>query len=49
MKLYGYKDEGLSVEQIEPSPLAEVTLVATPVELREIANFIPTTADEIDV
>jgi len=40
MKLYGYADEGLEPEQIVPVSLAEVTLCATPEELRRMAAFL---------
>jgi hypothetical protein len=48
MKIHGYKDEGLPVEEIEPYELAEITLEATPAELREIAAFLYTAADNMD-
>ena len=40
MKLYGYPDLGLPADQIVPDALAEVTLVASPAELRRIAAFL---------
>jgi hypothetical protein len=40
MKLYGYFDRGLPEEQVVPEPLAEITLVASPAELRRIAAFL---------
>lgn len=48
MKIHGYKDEGLPIEQIGPSELAEITLVATPHELREIAAFLKAAADNME-
>ena len=48
MKLYGYKNEGLSIEEIEPQELAEITLVANPAELREIAKFMEFAADGME-
>ena len=48
MKLYGYKDEGLPVEDVEPSELAEITLVATPEELRKIAGFLQSAAQNME-
>jgi hypothetical protein len=48
MKLYGYKDEGLPIEEIEPSQLAEITLVATPEELRSIAQFLEAAATNME-
>lgn len=40
MKLYGYPDRKVQVEDIIPDPLAEITLVASPAELRRIAEFL---------
>lgn len=40
MKIHGYADEGLEIEDIVTAELAEITLVATPEELRRIANFL---------
>jgi hypothetical protein len=40
MKIYGYADEGLNIEDIVPAELAEITIVATPTELRRIARFL---------
>ncbi len=48
MKIFGYKDEGLAPADIRPTELAEITLVATPEELREIAQFIISAADEME-
>lgn len=48
MKLYGYKYEGLSIEEIEPQELAEITLVAPPEELRKVAKFIVWAANEME-
>ncbi len=48
MKIYGYRDEGLLAENIEPSELAEITLVATSAELRLIAKFLAAAADGIE-
>lgn len=47
MKLYGYSEEGRSPEAIEPRPLAEVTLCATPEELRSMSKFLAACADEM--
>lgn len=47
MKLYGYKNEGLEIDQIISSELAEVTLVASPEELKMIAEFLESAADEM--
>lgn len=48
MKIYGYKDEGLSIEEIVPFELAEITLQASPRELRLIASFLESAADEME-
>ena len=48
MKIYGYKNEGLNPGDIEPSELAEITLVANADELRKIAKFIEAAAEGIE-
>jgi hypothetical protein len=48
MKLYGYKDEGLSPEAIGPFEVAEITLVANANELRKIAKFIESEEDGME-
>ena len=48
MKIFGYKDEGLSPDKIEPSELAEITLVANAEELRKIARFIDAAANGME-
>ena len=48
MKIYGYKNEGQDPENIEPSELAEITLVANADELRKIARFIDAAAEGIE-
>lgn len=48
MKLYGYPDEGRPVEEIVPAELAEVTVNATPRELRRMAEFLQFCANEMD-
>jgi hypothetical protein len=48
MKLFGYKEAGLPTEEIESSELAEITLVATPAELRMIAEFLESTARNME-
>lgn len=40
MKIHGYSDDGLPVEEIRARELAEITLVASPDELRRIAAFL---------
>lgn len=48
MKLYGYSDEGLPIERIVPRQLAEVTLCASPTELRRMAAFLSSCASEME-
>jgi hypothetical protein len=48
MKLYGYPDVDLSVEETTPSSLAEVTLCASPAELRKISQFLASCASEME-
>ena len=48
MRLFGYPDEGLPIEEIVSNELAEVTLNATPEELRRMAEFLSFCADEMD-
>jgi hypothetical protein len=48
VKLYGYRDEGLPIEEVVPASLAEITLCATPDELRKMAQFLVSCAAEIE-
>ena len=48
MKLYGYADEGIPIEEVVPALLAEITLCATPEELRQIAEFFTSCAAEME-
>lgn len=48
MKIHGYADEGLEIEDIVSAELAEITLVATPEELRRIAKFLENCASGIE-
>ncbi|EJE49758.1 hypothetical protein PMI14_05663 [Acidovorax sp. CF316] len=48
MKLHGYADEGKDPQDIIPETLAEVTLEATPDELRAMAAFLLSAADAMD-
>ena len=48
MRLFDYADEGLPIDEIIPATLAEVTLCATPVELRRMAEFLTFCALEMD-
>jgi hypothetical protein len=47
MKIYGYADEGLPAEVVIPDELAEITLCATPEELRKVATFLESCATEM--
>lgn len=49
MKIYGYADDALAIEDLAPVQLTEVTLVATPDELRSIARFFEACAREMEV
>jgi len=48
MQLYGYEGQRLDIAQIESQTLAEITLVATPDELRKIAAFLSHAATEME-
>jgi hypothetical protein len=48
MKLYGYATGTDEPEQVVPSELAEITLVASPDELRAIATFLLAAADGME-
>ena len=48
MRLSGYSDTELPIEEIVHASLAEVTLCATPVELRGIAEFLLLCASEME-
>ena len=48
MKLYGYSDQGPAIEEIVPMELAEVTLNASPSELRRMADFFTFCASEME-
>ena len=48
MKIFGYKNEGVDPDKIEPIELAEITLVADADELRKIAQFIEAAAKGIE-
>ena len=48
MRLLGYANEGLPIDEIIPAKLAEVTLCATPVELRRMAEFMTFCASEME-
>ena len=48
MHIYGYEDKGQPFGTVAPSPMAEITLNATPAELRAMADFLRSCADEMD-
>lgn len=48
MNIYGYSNQGLPIEEIRPEELAEITLVASPTELRKIAAFLISAADNME-
>jgi hypothetical protein len=48
IKFYGYTDAGLAEQQSTPLQLSEVTLSASPSELRSIAKFLMRAAEEIE-
>ncbi len=48
MHIYGYDDTGQPLGTVVPALLAEVTLNATPDELRAMADFLRGCADEMD-
>ena len=45
MKIYGYSDQGLPIEDIVSVELAEITFNSTPDEARKIAAFLLSAAD----
>jgi hypothetical protein len=48
MKIFGYSEQSLEAGQAEPSTLAEITLAASPAELRLISAFLLSAADKMD-
>jgi hypothetical protein len=48
MKIHGYSDQGLPAGEIRPEELAEITLVASPAELRQIAAFLSAAAHNME-
>jgi hypothetical protein len=48
VKIHGYANEGLKTEEIVPVELAEITLVATPQELRRMAKFLENCANGME-
>lgn len=48
LKIYGYSDHGLPIEEIEPSELVEITLIANLSELRKIVAFLTSAAARME-
>ena len=48
MKISGYADKGLPIEDIVHSEIAEINLRATPTELRRISEFLTFCASEME-
>jgi hypothetical protein len=48
MHIYGYEETGQTSGTVAPALLAEITLNATPDELRAMAEFLRGCADEMD-
>jgi hypothetical protein len=48
VKIHGYAKEEQDAENITPVDLAEITLVASPEELRRIAKFLEICASKIE-
>lgn len=48
MQLSGYANTGIPIEEIVSAELAEVTLCATPAELRRMADFFLFCAGEME-
>ncbi len=48
MKLFGYSATEPNIENVVPSELAEISLVADPAELRAIASFLQAAADGME-
>ncbi len=48
MKISGYVNVGLPIEDIVHSEIAEITLCATPAELRQMSEFLTFCAAEME-
>ena len=48
MKIYGYANQQVATDHVVPLELAEITLCATPSELRRISEFLFFCASEMD-
>lgn len=48
MQIFGHLDEALPPELVAPARMADITLVASAAELRQIAAFLLASADEME-
>lgn len=48
MKIYGYPNDAPNIDGIVPAELAEITLIATPAELRRIVRFLENCANGME-
>jgi hypothetical protein len=48
MKICGYREKDRSGEDLRPEWMEEITLIATPAELRRIAAFFESAAEEME-
>ncbi|MFI5445577.1 hypothetical protein [Polaromonas sp. UC242_47] len=48
MKIYGYMNQGWEPQHVVPEQLAEITLCATPSELRRMGEFLASCAAEME-
>jgi hypothetical protein len=48
VKIHGYANEDRAIEDIVPAELTEITVVATPDELRRIAKFLESCANGME-
>lgn len=48
MQIFGHLDEALPPELVAPARMADITIVASAEELRQIAQFLLASADEMD-
>ena len=48
MKIFGYPDQPDDLKHVAPQQLAEITLCATPSELRRLSEFLSSCAIEMD-
>lgn len=49
MEFFGYTEELQQVDSLQPAKLPEVTISASPSELRAIAHFLLASADEMEI